>query len=252
MINNFRVILILIISLMSTQVMGAGVEVPYKNPLIDAFQATGCSVVETSVNTWSCIGNNYLSIEDLEKKTLEAAEIIGLSGEKLKFLKESDSEHRLIKIEGFLQEDVYVEIYLQSVRFPEELGIKPETYIVINAIQKADYSAVEELKKKFGAALKKLGGYGQIYYCITGTKNGKLEKDEIENSIIGAFKAISAQPVEGIADSILLSIYGYSAIIKDSITVMGQRINLNIAARYNEHDDRTYFWVGSPIISVEY
>jgi hypothetical protein len=45
---------------------------------------------------------------------------------------------------------------------------------------------------------------------------------------------------------------GYSPLVADSLHVNGKEMNVNMAVRYSLTDDRTYFLIGSPVITQEY
>jgi len=34
--------------------------------------------------------------------------------------------------------------------------------------------------------------------------------------------------------------------------VNGKKVNMNLAIRYNSYEDRTYIWLATPVITVEY
>lgn len=50
----------------------------------------------------------------------------------------------------------------------------------------------------------------------------------------------------------LYTIYAYSKNAGGSITLGGQKINLNISSYYDENTDMTYFYVATPIINADY
>ncbi len=255
MIRSMR-IAVLVISLLVTQIMGAGFRtadcIVNDMPLITAFKASGCSAISSKIDIWSSIGEHFLELEELKEKALKAAEIIEMPSGDLEIAEEYDYGHRLVKVSGFLKEDIYIEIFLHSLQFPEELNIKPETFILVNAVQNEGFSEIYLLNERLKGAVVELEGIPQIYCCITGVKNGKLNDSVIEQSINNIFESISAKRNEKTTDPVLTNIYGYSPLIEEYITVMGYKVNLNVAVRYSEYDDMTYFWVGSPIISGDY
>ncbi len=247
---------VLIISLMVTQIMGAGFHTAdctvTEIPLITAFKAAGCNVVSAKIDIWSSIGEHFLELEELKEKALKTAKILEMPSEDLEIMEEYDNGYRLVKASGFLKEDIYIEIFLHSLQFPEELNIKPETFILINSVEKEGFTETRMLSERLKNAVAEFEGIPQIYSCITGVKSGKLNDSAIEQSINDIFESVSANRVENTIDPVLTNAYGYSPLIEDYITVMGYKINLNVAARYSEYDDMTYFWVGSPIISGDY
>ena len=256
MTKTIRIIL-LMIPLMVTQIVGAGFQIADCTitedvPLITAFETSECKVVSAKTDNWSSIGEDFLEIKELKAKALKATKILGLSEDDIKITKEIQHDHRLVKITGMLKNDIYIEIVLHSLQFPEELNIKPETFVLINTTEKGGFSESYMMIKKLEEAITTLGGIPQIYYCITGGRNGKLDDSIIEETINNIFESVSASRVDDIIEPVLSNAYGYSPLIEDHIMVMGHKVNLHVASRYSEYDDMTYIWVGTPIISGDY
>ena len=61
-----------------------------------------------------------------------------------------------------------------------------------------------------------------------------------------------AKRIEGIKDRNYISVSAYSPYIQEFIQVRGKRVNLNLAARYNSYEDKTYIWLATPVITTEY
>lgn len=58
--------------------------------------------------------------------------------------------------------------------------------------------------------------------------------------------------VEGMEDENIISVSAYSSKLKEYIKLGSEKINLNVAIRYSSFDDKTYIWVATPIIAIEY
>ncbi|OZV13462.1 hypothetical protein CIW83_04260 [Tissierella sp. P1] len=50
----------------------------------------------------------------------------------------------------------------------------------------------------------------------------------------------------------LVSYTAYTPLIESSIFSGEKKVNLNLAIRYNENEDKTYIWIGTPIITTGY
>ena len=44
----------------------------------------------------------------------------------------------------------------------------------------------------------------------------------------------------------------FTPYIDNYIFFFRKRVNLNLAIRYNEYENRTYIWIGTPIITTGY
>jgi len=87
---------------------------------------------------------------------------------------------------------------------------------------------------------------------MIGTFEGKLESSNKVKKITKTLQVINGNKIEGIMDESIISISAYSPNIDRFIYTGNNKMNLNIAMRYNEYEGKTYYWIGSPIITIEY
>ena len=87
---------------------------------------------------------------------------------------------------------------------------------------------------------------------MIGWLDGKLKDREWCDALQSAFKAIDAQVIDKLQTQHFASYTGFSPGIINRIQVGDQKINLNMAMRYSQYDNRTYITIGSPIITREY
>ncbi len=50
----------------------------------------------------------------------------------------------------------------------------------------------------------------------------------------------------------ILSFSIFTPYIEEYIYTGSRKMNLNIAIRFNEYEDKTYIWIGTPIITIGY
>lgn len=50
----------------------------------------------------------------------------------------------------------------------------------------------------------------------------------------------------------MVRLYGYSRLIKNDRKYMGRKINFSIVITYNENDNITNVYFGSPIVNIDY
>ncbi|KUO51300.1 MAG: hypothetical protein APF76_17635 [Desulfitibacter sp. BRH_c19] len=75
------------------------------------------------------------------------------------------------------------------------------------------------------------------------------EQEQIVHTI---FDKINGIIIEGIKDEVLVSYSGFTPYFSDSVEVAGRKINVNIASRYHNLDDKTYLYMGTPLIHCQY
>lgn len=61
-----------------------------------------------------------------------------------------------------------------------------------------------------------------------------------------------AKKVNGMSEKNLISVSAYSPLIDNNIEIEGRKINMNLALRYNAFEDKTYIWLATPVITIEY
>jgi homospermidine synthase len=92
----------------------------------------------------------------------------------------------------------------------------------------------------------------KISSCIIGIYDGKLTENEMRSKIADAMSSVKAKEVEGLSNENLNSISAFSGNINSFILSNNKKVNMQIAIRYSSYDDKTYIWIGSPLIHVEY
>jgi len=118
-----------------------------------------------------------------------------------------------------------------------------------------DTSRCPDLKKNYDAVTNVLNKYKinyRINVALTGCIGKKLSDKELENMFERVFSITKAEKVEGMNDNGLVSVSAFSPAIGRNTLVDGKRVNLNIAARYNFYEGKTYIWLATPVIITEY
>jgi hypothetical protein len=247
---KFLKILILgMIFLLAAQAVTAGST--QKDPLEAALSVSGANFELVDMVDWSIINRDFLSFEQMERIKDRIIAVFDGNGQNFISTKESDEMYRILNTKGKLKSGVYLQIILQTVKLPEEYEKEPQTYLVVTATGK-DFDAFKSLKSKIKEAVVLSGGMSRITTCITASFNGKLDKveqDRIIEKITSSLKATNLQKME---DNATTSLVGYSPLLSEGVEILGENYNINIAVRYNSEDDKTYLWMGTPVISVEY
>lgn len=104
-------------------------------------------------------------------------------------------------------------------------------------------------------ALEKIFNSQNLKYEVTlsikGTKFGKLNKDEIFNIKNELMTKCNANLVSGYEDNEIYSFTAYSKNMGRYVRIGGKKVNLNIAVRYSESDNKTYIYLATPVIRTE-
>lgn len=126
------------------------------------------------------------------------------------------------------------------------------TSLAVSLLDTSRMPSVRSNAAAVAGSLEKRGIEFETNISVTGSVDGKMEKEEIEALYTRAFRSIGANDVEGIDNNGLVSVSAFSPAIGDAVRVNGKNVNLNMAARYNSYEDKTYIWLAAPVITIEY
>jgi hypothetical protein len=111
---------------------------------------------------------------------------------------------------------------------------------------------ITDIRRHLYNCLEELGTHPNISICIIKYIDGSVDLSERQAILDDAFSSLCAEKIEGIKDDNLISISGYSKNFDYCIKSGSRDININAACRYSTYDNRTYFWLGTPVITFEY
>jgi hypothetical protein len=216
--------------------------------LMKSFKTSGAQFIKSELYFWGRVKNNNMdSLLSIGKSVLRN---IGISEDKIHINKEQSSEEQQkIQVFDTLRKFNNPIISLQL----DKNGNKPdESFISANLVNEVTYESLEGVKEKVLSVFKELKATPRVTACIVGTFKGKRKPQFLDDICTKVLKEVKALRVEGINDGNTASVSAYSPVFKDSINVDGKKININLATRYNASEDRTYLWLATPIINIEY
>jgi hypothetical protein len=113
-------------------------------------------------------------------------------------------------------------------------------------------TGLEGIRDTVLQVFKDYGLKPRVNSCITGTFDGKLDYKRVDQIGSVVLEAAGAKKIEGIKDENLISVSAYSPVMGDSVMTGSEKVNLNLAIRYNSLENKTYIWLGTPVIAIEY
>jgi len=224
--------------------------------LLKSFNRSGAKVVSTEVYFWgSAESGKYNSFDELKELADNFAKELGITGSS-KFTQniiQNDSLQE-IQLSGVLPGRVSGNERLVSinVQLSGKHGSTNENHISVDVMEDLSSTGMSDTRRKIEAVFKKYGITPRINSCITGSFEGKLTYDNMNNICRLIFKEADAVKVEDIRDENLISVSAYSPAIGQYIRVKENRVNLSLAIRYNSYEDKTYLWLATPVITTEY
>lgn len=127
-----------------------------------------------------------------------------------------------------------------------------ETHAIIDVNIDNNYTELIAERQKLDSYYTARNAKPKVSSCIIGAYDGKLAENNMRAEIADAMSAVEAKEVEGLQDDELKSISAFSGNINSFVMSNNKKVNIQIAMRYSSYDDKTYIWIGSPLIHVEY
>jgi len=129
---------------------------------------------------------------------------------------------------------------------------KNEAVIIIDITQYGKFWNITNIGDTVTRCLKELGSGPPATIYMEGFVEGEIPKPRREKMINSMITGLEASIIESINTDNLISVCGYTGKIKDYIKSKDRKINVNIASRYSPCDKKTYFWIGTPVLNIEY
>ncbi len=244
--------IIICLTLFPISKQGWAVQQPFQE-LISIDQVldfVGCDREYLNVNGWCLLNKDYMPFSDLKSLAAKAAHFFGVEG--YGFSSSQGNGVRQVSIKGVNKGGQVVSIMCQSVQTLAEDDEGYENYMVVDIVDgthKGNSRAVRDsLEEFFGT----VGVNATITVTLVGSFEGQLEPGHMRSICKGVLEYLEARAIEGLYQEGLMSISGYSPALGKGIVSGGRPINIQVALRYNSYKGRTYIWVGTPIINVEY
>jgi hypothetical protein len=222
-------------------------QVSIEDSLIKSMGSTKAQVMESTISAWAKINNSFMTEEQITTEVNMILEIINPDKSTVNIVKEANDSINKQTLNASIGNKHY-NFAVESVK--TEKG--EETYAIMDV--SIDNNSVEliaerqKLEKYFAA--KSINP--KISSCVIGVYNGKLTENEMRSKIADAMTTVKAKEVEGLKNEEINSISAFSGNINNFVLSNNKKINMQIAMRYSSYDDKTYIWIGSPLIHVEY
>jgi hypothetical protein len=262
--NRFIVLGIIISLLLPAFVLSKG-KYEERDLLIGILEGTGATFAEGDINLGGTIMDRFIGEKEIENISNEVREELGIRG---KVIKNEDIE-KMDLIEGYylkdmVKEDGFIQLMVQGFDDYENFitfilssydnidGGSGETSLFINLIKRAQFVEINDIIEKVESLFNEYDKPVNITTCIIGTFDGDINLEEKEKRILNVTKLVKGKIVERYSEDDILSFSIYTPYIEEYIYTGNKKMNLNIATRYNEYENKTYIWIGTPIITIGY
>ncbi len=91
-----------------------------------------------------------------------------------------------------------------------------------------------------------------LYMVIKGKIYGEIDKEQENKIAKGILKSFQAKEIFNGQNDEHMNVYGYTEILQDYVAIGSEKININVAFSYDEQENITYVYIGSPIVNYDY
>lgn len=222
--------------------------VPSKNSfelVCDVYRGSGAKLREIKMELWGQINNRTENDSQLEEKYQVVAESLGLDPRRKCLQKDQNGFVSLSQLEevrgGSWQ------ICLQTVPIDKTRADYLAVMFITDSVERA-----QEALGKMEICLRELGENlipGITFKCDW---PNMTERQAAKENLMALAKTYGAEFVEGMEDGKITSLAFYNKLYKPWLVVNGRKINLHLAVSYNNLENMTELFIGSPLIYQEY
>ncbi|MCF6465056.1 YwmB family TATA-box binding protein [Clostridium sp. Cult2] len=235
-----------------------------KELLMGILEETGAAFLEGDISLGGVILDRFTGYEEIRDIGDTLRNKLDIKGSPIEFgrqyneLENNYYWEELIEEEGFIQLivqgfDNYNNIVTITLSSYVDVDQGPgETSLFINLINKEQFVEINDIIIKVEKIFEEYEKPVNITTCVIGTFDGEISTKENEKRILGVTKAIKGRVVEEYKEDGILSLSIFTPYIEEHVFTGNSKMNLNIAVRFNEYEDRTYIWIGTPIITIGY
>lgn len=192
-------------------------------------------------------GDKFLNIEQLGERAKEYIDILDIEKVEKEVVEEKNMNQ--ISIYGQVGDGENITLIFYSYIDEDKRG---ESTIFIDVSGSSNYKKFVDIGSKISKVLKEDNIKADNASCIIGTYKGQLEDEHKMRIIAELVSSTKSEEVESLVEDSVMSYSLFSKNIDDYIYSGKNRVNLNIAIRYNEYKDETYIFIASPIITMGY
>ena len=221
-----------------------------KDLLMGILDKTGANFLEGDINIGGDILDRFIGVEEITDIGEELISQLDIERSSMAYdITEKDGFIQLM-VQGFDDDDNIATFTLSSYEdIDESFG---ETSLFINLINSLQFLENNDIIYKIESFFDKYDKPVNVATCIVGTFDGELNLKEKEKDIFEVTKSIKGKIVEKHIEDNLLSFSIFTPYIEEYIYTGDKKMNLNIALSYNEYENKTYIWIGTPIITIGY
>jgi len=221
-----------------------GKHIENRSPYYISLASVGAVFFESRMDSWSKIERPY-SPEELEAVMASILQELNLKVSSDKFIHEKTGNQNILRCNVDNGSRRYQFILESDQNFKE-------TYIILTCISGSKSYDLYEVEEKL---TQLLDFDWNFYYLYTGIIGDIIDYKSQEKVLDVVLKNLKARKLETYKDGKITSVTAYSSILEEkvsSVKVKGKKCNIQAAVRADFTEEKTYVYIGSPLILGDY
>ena len=221
--------------------------VQMKEDAISAFSVVEDSRIEGNIRGYGKFGEMELSAASRKKMLENLANKLGITDGYTYSTGRGDGFQKMV----LTKEGKHAKTVIQIISMEQKDG-EPEQYIVTEITTKQKAEAVVSLYRKLQRVYEEIGVEAEVSVEISGSEDGNqmsVEKGSLPDQI---FTLVRAKKVDEITENGICTVYGYTRLEDQYLTLHGKKVNIQMVMSYDEKQDKTYVKIGVPIVNSSY
>lgn len=213
--------------------------------LFVSLQHSDFNTVQANMNTYAVLDKPLTTIQDMQEYFRQVDKKIVADYEYE--LKTENNTQRYTLSRAYITGNKKILLKLETL-----LSNRPSTYIIVDAISFSNHEKFDSIQQNLKQIYGELNLKPKINMTITANRNGNMDIPQKKSAIYNILKKIDASTRQDYITDEVYSVVGYTSKISEYICNGEQKININLALRYNSYEDKTYLYLATPMITVEY
>lgn len=219
--------------------------------LLEAFSNANSQISEYEMEVIAQYGNGFFSEEDKKACIQHIANELNLQLEDIIVSNEEDRDIVYMEKKGKNAETL---IKIVSIQNEDDSGLNSESsYIIVRLTLYRNLDSILAYRDLLENIFEEMSITEiQTTMQLSSKINGKLTLDEMNTIGNRMIDNLQGKIVYENRSQELFTLYAYSGLLEEYITSLGSKINIHVAIDYDEEDDITNVYLGTPVIHGGY
>lgn len=215
--------------------------------ITEAFVKTDTEEMQSSLEVIAEYRSGIMSEADKKYLIFSLADAIGLEVEEEITVWEEDKRSEYFYFKQAKQ--ATSEIKVVSMEVKDNAVVKMKHYIIVRLSILKGIESIDKYKKIIENSFDELGVKNkQITLTFEGNREGNLTTTQKHDMAELLVKELQGEIALEYDEGDLFTMYGYTGMLEEYVTSMGNKINIQIAITYNELTNKTKITLATPIL----